>query len=91
MVSPTNAPYSPLLKFIACCPLPAQLLCPAPVVTVHCSCAHPSLQVISPRNHMVFTPLLTSTCVGTIEPRSVAIPVVRIQKALTEAHNYYYS
>eukprot|EP00891_Asterochloris_glomerata_P000602 jgi/Astpho2/602/fgenesh1_pg.00013_%23_29_t len=49
------------------------------------------LTVISPRNHMVFTPLLTSTCVGTIEPRSVAIPVVRIQKALTEAHNYYYS
>jgi NADH:ubiquinone reductase (non-electrogenic) len=38
-------------------------------------------QVVSPRNHMVFTPLLPSTCVGTIEPRSVAMPFVRLQKA----------
>nr|GMD91858.1 internal alternative NAD(P)H-ubiquinone oxidoreductase A1, mitochondrial-like [Ipomoea batatas] len=30
---------------------------------------------ISPRNHMVFTPLLASTCVGTLEFRSVAEPV----------------
>ena len=59
---------------------------------MRCSCAPPPwLQVVSPRNHMVFTPLLASTCVGTIEPRSVAIPVVRIQKALTQAHNYYFS
>ena len=69
----------------------AQLWIPAPVVAARRSCARPWLQVVSPRNHMVFTPLLASTCVGTIEPRSVAIPVVRIQKALTQPHNYYFS
>ncbi|XP_031500545.1 internal alternative NAD(P)H-ubiquinone oxidoreductase A2, mitochondrial-like [Nymphaea colorata] len=40
---------------------------------------------ISPRNHMVFTPLLASTCVGTLEFRSVAEPVSRIQSALAKA------
>ncbi|KAL3740227.1 hypothetical protein ACJRO7_021498 [Eucalyptus globulus] len=30
---------------------------------------------LSPRNHMVFAPLLPSTCVGTLEFRSVAEPV----------------
>ncbi|GFH22071.1 alternative NAD(P)H dehydrogenase 2, mitochondrial [Haematococcus lacustris] len=30
------------------------------------------LTVISTRNHMVFTPLLASTTVGTLDPRSVA-------------------
>ncbi|XP_078156833.1 internal alternative NAD(P)H-ubiquinone oxidoreductase A1, mitochondrial-like [Carex rostrata] len=40
---------------------------------------------ISPRNHMVFTPLLASTCVGTLEFRSVAEPVNRIQTALAKA------
>ncbi len=39
-------------------------------------------QVISPRNHMVFTPLLASSCVGTVESRSVAVPIIDIQKAL---------
>lgn len=38
---------------------------------------------ISPRNHMVFTPLLASTCVGTLEFRSVAEPIVRIQPAIS--------
>ncbi|XP_021294553.1 internal alternative NAD(P)H-ubiquinone oxidoreductase A1, mitochondrial-like [Herrania umbratica] len=33
---------------------------------------------ISPRNHMVFTPLLASTCVGTLEFRSVAEPGTNI-------------
>lgn len=33
------------------------------------------LQVISNRNHMVFTPLLASTCVGTLEGRSVAVHI----------------
>ena len=46
---------------------------------------------ISPRNHMVFTPLLASTCVGTLEFRSVAEPVGRIQSALaTEPNSYFY-
>ncbi|XP_043692037.1 internal alternative NAD(P)H-ubiquinone oxidoreductase A2, mitochondrial-like isoform X2 [Telopea speciosissima] len=38
---------------------------------------------VSPRNHMVFTPLLASTCVGTLEFRSVAEPVGRIQPAIS--------
>ncbi|KAI5081875.1 hypothetical protein GOP47_0001618 [Adiantum capillus-veneris] len=45
---------------------------------------------ISPRNHMVFTPLLASTCVGTLEFRSVAEPVVRIQHALSKSPNSYF-
>nr|XP_011460270.1 PREDICTED: internal alternative NAD(P)H-ubiquinone oxidoreductase A1, mitochondrial-like [Fragaria vesca subsp. vesca] len=46
---------------------------------------------ISPRNHMVFTPLLPSTCVGTLEFRSVAEPVSRIQSALaTNPNSYFY-
>ncbi|KAF8391402.1 hypothetical protein HHK36_023706 [Tetracentron sinense] len=46
---------------------------------------------ISPRNHMVFTPLLASTCVGTLEFRSVAEPVGRIQSALsTDPNSYFY-
>ncbi|RWW13857.1 hypothetical protein GW17_00022411 [Ensete ventricosum] len=45
---------------------------------------------ISPRNHMVFTPLLASTCVGTLEFRSVAEPVSRIQAALSGAPNSYF-
>ncbi|XP_020222667.1 internal alternative NAD(P)H-ubiquinone oxidoreductase A2, mitochondrial [Cajanus cajan] len=45
---------------------------------------------ISPRNHMVFTPLLASTCVGTLEFRSVAEPVSRIQDALAREPNSYF-
>ncbi|KAK8575275.1 hypothetical protein V6N13_033485 [Hibiscus sabdariffa] len=46
---------------------------------------------ISPRNHMVFTPLLASTCVGTLEFRSVSEPVSRIQSALaTSPSSYFY-
>ncbi|XP_072988216.1 internal alternative NAD(P)H-ubiquinone oxidoreductase A1, mitochondrial-like [Typha latifolia] len=45
---------------------------------------------ISPRNHMVFTPLLASTCVGTLEFRSVAEPVSRIQSALAGDPNSYF-
>ncbi|KAM7500831.1 hypothetical protein LguiA_025245 [Lonicera macranthoides] len=45
---------------------------------------------ISPRNHMVFTPLLASTCVGTLEFRSVAEPVSRIQSALAKDPNSYF-
>lgn len=45
---------------------------------------------ISPRNHMVFTPLLASTCVGTLEFRSVAEPVSRIQDALSRDPNSFF-
>ncbi|XP_068668247.1 internal alternative NAD(P)H-ubiquinone oxidoreductase A2, mitochondrial-like [Aristolochia californica] len=45
---------------------------------------------VSPRNHMVFTPLLASTCVGTLEFRSVAEPVIHIQPALAKAPQSYF-
>ncbi|XP_078435131.1 internal alternative NAD(P)H-ubiquinone oxidoreductase A1, mitochondrial-like [Wolffia australiana] len=45
---------------------------------------------ISPRNHMVFTPLLASTCVGTLEFRSVAEPVGRIQPSISTAPGSYF-
>ena len=38
---------------------------------------------------MVFTPLLTSACVGTLEFRSVAVPVMSLQKHLKEPENNY--
>jgi hypothetical protein len=46
---------------------------------------------VSPRNHMVFTPLLASTCVGTLEFRSVAESVRSIQPALSMSpdSNYF--
>eukprot|EP00884_Botryococcus_braunii_P021353 jgi/Botrbrau1/7901/Bobra.9_2s0074.1 len=49
------------------------------------------LTIVSPRNHMVFTPLLASCCVGTLEPRSVALPVLDIQPALRGPPNDYLS
>ncbi|OIT00844.1 PREDICTED: internal alternative NAD(P)H-ubiquinone oxidoreductase A1, mitochondrial-like [Nicotiana attenuata] len=45
---------------------------------------------VSPRNHMVFTPLLASTCVGTLEFRSVAEPISRIQPAISREPNSYF-
>ncbi|KAI6705014.1 hypothetical protein NL676_007976 [Syzygium grande] len=45
---------------------------------------------ISPRNHMVFTPLLPSTCVETLEFRSVAEPVSQIQPALAATPNSHF-
>ncbi|CAI9279743.1 unnamed protein product [Lactuca saligna] len=45
---------------------------------------------ISPRNHMVFTPLLASTCVGTLELRSVTEPVGRVQPALAKHPGSYF-
>src|ERR1044072_8107129 len=45
---------------------------------------------VSPRNHMVFTPLLASTCVGTLEFRSVAEPIGRIQPALSRLPGSYF-
>lgn len=51
---------------------------------------HYDIICISPRNHMVFTPLLASTCVGTLEFRSVAEPVRIIQPALARDPDSYY-
>ncbi|GIL54148.1 hypothetical protein Vafri_9702 [Volvox africanus] len=48
------------------------------------------ITVISPRNHMVFTPLLASTTVGTLEPRSVAVHMNDIQPALSSPSNSLY-
>ncbi|CAI7749669.1 unnamed protein product [Closterium sp. NIES-53] len=45
---------------------------------------------VSPRNHMVFTPLLASTCVGTLEFRSVAEPVEHIQPAVSHAPSSFF-
>jgi NADH:ubiquinone reductase (non-electrogenic) len=47
------------------------------------------MQWISPRNHMVFTPLLASTAVGTLEFRSVALPVREVQSALAWPQNNF--
>ncbi|KAF3628635.1 Internal alternative NAD(P)H-ubiquinone oxidoreductase A1, mitochondrial [Capsicum annuum] len=45
---------------------------------------------VSPRNHMVFTPLLASTCVGTLEFRSVAEPIGRIQPAISREPSSFF-
>lgn len=45
---------------------------------------------VSPRNHMVFTPLLASTCVGTLEFRSVAEAIGRIQPAISHHPNSFF-
>eukprot|EP00208_Stichococcus_sp_RCC1054_P000285 CAMPEP_0206135826 /NCGR_PEP_ID=MMETSP1473-20131121/1091_1 /ASSEMBLY_ACC=CAM_ASM_001109 /TAXON_ID=1461547 /ORGANISM="Stichococcus sp, Strain RCC1054" /LENGTH=532 /DNA_ID=CAMNT_0053527941 /DNA_START=118 /DNA_END=1716 /DNA_ORIENTATION=- len=45
------------------------------------------LTVVSLRNHMVFTPLLASACVGTLEARAVAQPITRLQPALYDPGN----
>ncbi len=45
------------------------------------------IAVVSPRNHFLFTPLLPSTTVGTVEFRSIIEPVWR---ALHDRHTSYY-
>ncbi|XP_058075019.1 internal alternative NAD(P)H-ubiquinone oxidoreductase A2, mitochondrial-like isoform X2 [Magnolia sinica] len=45
---------------------------------------------VSTRNHMVFTPLLASTCVGTLEFRSVAVPLHRIQPVIDSTPGSYF-
>jgi NADH:ubiquinone reductase (non-electrogenic) len=49
------------------------------------------ITVLSPRNHLVFTPLLSSCCVGTLESRAVTLAIVDLQKALKKPYNYYYT
>ncbi|KAL3148596.1 hypothetical protein ABBQ38_014024 [Trebouxia sp. C0009 RCD-2024] len=53
-------------------------------------CNYFDITVVSPRNHMVFTPLLTSACVGTLEFRSVAVSIMSLQKHLKEPQNNYF-
>jgi len=43
------------------------------------------VSVVSPRNYFLFTPLLTSTCVGTIEFRSIIEPV----RSIRNLKNFY--
>lgn len=38
---------------------------------------------------MVFTPLIASSCVGTLEPRSVTVPITDIQPALRLPQNQF--
>ncbi|RVW36703.1 Internal alternative NAD(P)H-ubiquinone oxidoreductase A1, mitochondrial [Vitis vinifera] len=45
---------------------------------------------VSPRNHMVFTHLLASTCVGTLEFRSVAEPIAQIQPLISRETGSYF-
>ncbi|KAG5465861.1 hypothetical protein CUR178_00576 [Leishmania enriettii] len=51
-----------------------------------------NIQVISTRNHMVFTPLLPQTTTGTLEFRSVCEPITNIQPALANLpHRFFRS
>ena len=45
---------------------------------------------VSPRNHMVFTHLLASTCVGTLEFRSVTEPIAQIQPLISRETGSYF-
>ena len=49
------------------------------------------LTIVSPRNHMVFTPLLASTTVGTLDFRSVAVSIRSLQPALGLEPNHFYT
>jgi NADH:ubiquinone reductase (non-electrogenic) len=44
--------------------------------------------VVSPRNHFIFTPLLPSTTVGTIEFRSIIEPIRSAKENITYFHAY---
>ena len=49
------------------------------------------LTIVSPRNHMVFTPLLASAAVGTLEITSVIEPIRYLQPDLGNPKNHYYA
>ena len=49
------------------------------------------LDVVSPRNHMVFTPLLPQAVTGTIDPHAVAVPIREVQPMLRDPANHYYT
>ena len=48
------------------------------------------LTVISSKNHMVFTPLLASSCVGTVHSQSVIENIRHLQPALRFPQNHFY-
>ena len=49
-----------------------------------------ALSIVSPRNHMVMTPLLASTTTGTLDCRSVCVSLREIQPGLQLPDNHYY-
>ncbi|CAD2213134.1 NADH dehydrogenase [Angomonas deanei] len=49
-----------------------------------------NIEVVSTRNHMVFTPLLPQTTTGTLEFRSVCEPITNIQPALSKPPHQFY-
>ena len=51
----------------------------------HCGTDY-AITVVSPRNHFLFTPLLPSTTVGTLEFRSIIEPIRRARKDLDFYH-----
>ena len=48
------------------------------------------LTVISSKNHMVFTPLLASSCVGSVHNQSVIENIRHLQPALRSPQNHFY-
>lgn len=44
-------------------------------------CDHYDVKIVSPRNHFLYTPLLASTTVGTIEFRSIIEPIRNVKNA----------
>jgi NADH dehydrogenase FAD-containing subunit len=48
----------------------------------HLDRKHYDVSVVSPRNHFLFTPLLPSTTVGTLEFRSIIEPIRNMQDRL---------
>jgi len=48
------------------------------------------LTVISSKNHMVFTPLLASSCVGTVHNQSVIENIRHLQPGLRAPQNHFY-
>lgn len=48
------------------------------------------LTIISSKNHMVFTPLLASSCVGTVHNQSVIENIRHLQPALRAPQNHFY-
>ena len=47
------------------------------------------VHIVSPRNHFLFTPLLPSTTVGTIEFRSIIEPIRTARKNIHLLENVY--
>ena len=48
------------------------------------------ITIISSKNHMVFTPLLASSCVGTVHNQSVIENIRHIQPGLSYPQNHFY-